>query len=172
MQDSTFEDPLDSALYFDARTFLHGLLVVEDKLSMAHSIESRVPFLDNDLVEYALRIPSKLKLNNGVGKYIFKKAMQGLLPDEVLTRRKQGFTPPDASWYRGPLRAEVEKLLLSERALSRDYFKPEVIRTVVAEHMSGQHNHRFLLWSLLVFEWWNRLYLEGETLPDIKSVPA
>lgn len=172
MKDVHIDDPLDRAFYFDAKTFLHGLLVVEDKLSMAHSIESRVPFLDNDLVQYVLSIPSHLKVKNGAGKYILKKAMQGLLPDEVLTRRKQGFTPPDASWYRGSLRTEVENLLLSDRALSRDYFKPEIVKKIVTEHMTGERNRRFLLWSLMVFEWWNRLYLDGESLPAITSVPS
>ncbi len=161
------QDPLERALCFDAQTFLHGLLVVEDKLSMAHSIESRVPFLDNDLVDYALRIPSSLKLKNGTGKYILRKAMAGLLPDQILNNRKQGFTPPDATWYRGPLRTQVEALLLSDRALGRTIFRPEAIKQIVSEHMTAQRNHRFLLWSLMIFEWWNQLFIDGDALPVI-----
>lgn len=158
-------DPLSRALYFDFHTFLHGLFVVEDKLSMAHSIEARVPFLDNDLVDFTLGIPSGLKFKDGESKYILKKAMRGLLPEGTLVRRKQGFTPPDATWYRVPLREEVEGLLLSPRTLERGYFQPQGVRTIVEQHMSGTHNHRFLLWSLMVFEWWNRLFLDGESLP-------
>lgn len=161
-------DPLARALHFDFHTFLHGLFVVEDKLSMAHSIEARVPFLDNDLVDFALGIPASLKLKDGTSKYILKRAMRGILPDETLVRRKQGFTPPDATWYRGPLRGEVEALLLSDRALERGYFQPEGVRCIVEQHMNGTHNHRFLLWSLLVFEWWNRLFLDGDPLPELR----
>jgi asparagine synthase (glutamine-hydrolysing) len=163
--DTQITDPLNRALYFDAQTFLHGLLVVEDKLSMAHSVETRVPFLDRDLVDYVLTIPSALKLYNSTSKYILKQAMASLLPQDTLVRRKQGFTPPDASWYRGPLRPQVESLLLSKRSLERDYFQPDTIHCIVQEHMTGQRNHRFLLWSLMVFEWWNRLFIDGEPLP-------
>ena len=96
-------DPVSKALYFEAKTFLHGLLVVEDRVSMAHSLEVRVPFLDNELVEIARRIPSHLKHSNGGGKRLLRRAMRGLLPDEILEKRKQGFSPPDESWYRGPV---------------------------------------------------------------------
>jgi asparagine synthase (glutamine-hydrolysing) len=168
MQAAQTTDPLERALYFDAHTFMHGLLIVEDKLGMAHSIEARVPLLDNDVVDLTLRIPSALKLKNGTGKAILRQAMQGLLPDDTLTRRKQGFTPPDASWYRGELRGEVENLLLNDRTLSRGYFKPEKIRQIVDDHMTGRHNHRFFLWSLLTFEWWNRLFLDGDSVPAVQ----
>ncbi len=161
MRQANTDDPLSRALYFDLRTFLHGLLVVEDKLSMAHSIESRVPFLDHDFVDFTLKIPSQLKLKNGVSKYLLKQAMRGLLPQETLTRRKQGFTPPDATWYQGVLRPQVEALILSDQALARPYFKPAALRTIVDEHMTGQKNHRFLLWSLMMFEWWNRLFIDN-----------
>ena len=95
-------DPATRALYFEAKTFLHGLLVVEDRVSMANSLEARVPFLDNELVELALRIPVRLQYDAESGKRILRQAMQGLLPDDVLSRPKQGFSPPDESWYRGP----------------------------------------------------------------------
>jgi len=167
MADVETNDPLSRALYFDFHTFLHGLLVVEDKLSMAHSIEARVPFLDNDFVDFVLTLPSTFKLRNGESKYLLKRAMRGLLPEETLARRKQGFTPPDATWYRGVLRPQVEGLLLSERALGRGYFQPEGLRQLINQHMEGQRNHRFLLWSLMIFEWWNRLFLDGDSLPEL-----
>ena len=100
-------DPVSKALYFEAKTFLHGLLVVEDRVSMAHSLEVRVPFLDNELVEIARRIPSHLKHSNGGGKRLLRRAMRGLLSEEILEKRKQGFSPPDESWYRGPSMAQI-----------------------------------------------------------------
>ncbi len=95
-------DPLSKALYFEAKTFLHGLLVVEDKVSMAHSLEVRVPFLDNELVALAEKIPSRLKHGEGGGKKLLRDAMAPLLPADIVEKRKQGFSPPDQSWYRGP----------------------------------------------------------------------
>jgi asparagine synthase (glutamine-hydrolysing) len=173
---------LATCLYFELKTFLHGLFVVEDKLSMAHSLETRVPFLDNDLVSFASRIPSEYKFprGNGIfkveenvvgaktkffaqsnsGKYIFRQAMRGVVPDEILDRKKQGFSPPDQSWYRGPTMGYVRDILLNERALSRGFFNSDYIRRVVDEHTAGKVNHRLLLWSLLSFEWWNRIFFD------------
>lgn len=160
------EHPLNKALCFDMKTFLHGLLIVEDRLSMAHSVESRVPFLDNDLVDFCLRLPADAKLCRPTGqevpvaKWILKEALHDLLPEAVIHRRKQGFTPPDASWYRGPLRGFVEDLLLSERALGRNLFNPAEVRRIVVEHQDGRANHRFLLWSLICLETWQRHFLD------------
>ncbi len=178
------DDPelaLNRVLYFEAKTFLHGLLVIEDKISSAHSLETRVPFLDNDLVDFVLTLPARYKLNidsltgqrtpdQGVsqpilssdGKYVLRHAMRGLIPDTVLNRKKQGFSPPDGSWYRGETMDYLRKILLSPRALSRGYFRPEYIQKVVDEHTAGKVNHRLMIWSLLSFEWWNRVFLDGE----------
>jgi asparagine synthase (glutamine-hydrolysing) len=175
---------LSTCLYFELKTFLHGLFVVEDKLSMAHSLETRVPFLDNDLVSFALKIPSQYKLPfaNGIstveenvvgaktrffaqsnsGKHIFRQAMRGMVPDEILDRKKQGFSPPDQSWYRGPTMGYLRDVLLDDRALSRGFFDPETLRRIVHEHTEGKINHRLLLWSLLSFEWWNRTFIDEE----------
>jgi asparagine synthase (glutamine-hydrolysing) len=155
-------DPVAKALYFEAKTFLHGLLVVEDRVSMAHSLEVRVPFLDNELVELARRIPSHLKHADGGGKRLLREAMRGLLPAEILDKRKQGFSPPDESWYRGPSLSGIRDLLLDRRTLERGHFEPAYVRRVLDEHRAGRHNHRLLIWSLLCFEWWNRLFLDGE----------
>lgn len=165
-------DPVHRAMWFDAKTFLHGLLLVEDKLSMAHSVESRVPFCANDLLDLVRRIPSSLKLGEQDTKIVLKAAFRGLLPDETLTRPKVGFTPPDATWYRGPMARYVEGILLSDRALSRGWFRPEAVHRVVDEHQSGNHNHRFLLWSLMCFEWWNRLFLEQDVESAFPAGPA
>lgn len=163
---------LGRALYFEAKTFLHGLLVVEDKVSMAHSLESRVPFLDNELVDWALRLPAEWKLRpteaagaaaaGGLrdGKYLFRQAMAGIVPGSVLRRQKQGFSAPDDSWYRGESMAYVKEILLDPMTLGRGYFQPSAIRQIVEEHTQGRVNHRLLIWSLLSFEWWNRLFMD------------
>jgi asparagine synthase (glutamine-hydrolysing) len=155
-------DPISKALYFEVKTFLHGLLVVEDRVSMAHSLEVRVPFLDNELVEVARRIPPRLKHADGGGKRLLRRAMRGLLPEEILEKRKQGFSPPDESWYRGPSMGEIADLLLDPRTLGRGYFEPAYVRRVLDEHRAGRQNHRLLIWSLICFEWWNRLFVDGD----------
>ncbi|MBD0329901.1 MAG: asparagine synthase (glutamine-hydrolyzing) [Thermoleophilia bacterium] len=155
-------DPVAKALYFEAKTFLHGLLLVEDRVSMAHSLEVRVPFLDDELVELAARIPARLKHADRSGKRLLRRAMAPLLPRELVAKPKQGFSPPDQSWYRGPTMDYIREILLDERTLARGWFKPEYVRRVLNEHLQGRVNHRLLIWSLLSFEWWNRLFLDGE----------
>ncbi len=159
-------DPLHLALGFDFRTFLHGLLIVDDKLSMAHSVEARVPFLDNDLVDYVAQMPPELKLSNGQGKVVLRKAMAGLLPDDVLARRKQGFTPPDRTWYKYYNWRYIEELLLGPRALGRGYFRPSALRRLLDDHLQDRRDHRFLIWSLMCFEWWNRLFMDRQPVSD------
>ena len=154
--------PLDKALYFDAKTFLHGLLVVEDKLAMAHGLEARVPFLDDELVRVAASIPAQYKLAGGTGKLVLREALKGLLPDAIVDKQKQGFSPPDQSWYRGPSMSYLQEILLGPRALDRGYIEPAFVREVVDAHVAGRHNHRLLLWSLLCFEWWQRLFIDGD----------
>jgi asparagine synthase (glutamine-hydrolysing) len=156
-------DPVSQALYFEAKTFLHGLLVVEDRVSMANSLEVRVPFLDDELVDIARRIPSRLKHADDGGKRILRRAMAGLLPEDLIGKKKQGFSPPDASWYRGRSMEQIRSLLLDRRTLDRGYFRPQAVRDVLDEHLAGQRNHRLLIWSLLCFEWWNRLFIDGDS---------
>lgn len=168
------EDPIRKALDFEARTFLHGLLVVDDKLSMAHSLESRVPLLDDAVTEIAMRTPTGYLLNdawsteaigdeNLAGKYIFRRAMTHVLPEPILLKRKQGFSPPDRSWYQGPLMDYIRSVLLADRSLARGFFRPDAIRAVIGEHTGGEVNHRLLIWSLLSFEWWCRIFLDGSS---------
>ena len=167
-------DPVDRALYFEAKTFLHGLLVVEDRLSMAHSLEVRVPFLDNELVEVARRIPSRLKHSGGNGKQVLRTAMRDLLPAEITAKRKQGFSPPDGSWYRGPTMDYIREILLDQKSLGRGYFEPDFVVRALEEHLHGRVNHRLLIWSLLCFEWWNRIFIDGDSLqrPGDRRVSA
>ncbi len=171
------EDYINHSLYFEAKTFLHGLLVVEDKLSMAHSLETRLPFLDNDLVEFAMRVPASLKLGNlgevvslnenepgpktakyfartNDGKLILRDAMARYIPDEVVSRPKQGFSAPDASWFRGESIDYVRRRLLKPDAASFEYLDRSTIHSLVDDHLSGRENRRLLIWSLLCFEEW------------------
>ena len=157
-------DPLHKALYFDFKTFLNGLLIVDDKLAMAHSIEGRVPFLDNHLVEMAARIPAQFKSRPDQSKIVLKQAMRGLLPEETLHRRKQGFTPPDQTWYKESMN-HIRDLILSRQAIGRGYFQPSYIQKILDDHLNDRRNNRFLIWSLMSFEWWNRLFVDREPLP-------
>ncbi|MGQ9628966.1 MAG: asparagine synthase (glutamine-hydrolyzing) [bacterium] len=156
------DDPLDKALYFDIKTFLHGLLTLEDKINMSYSVEMRVPLLGNDLVDFASTVPSRYKLNGGTGKDIFRKAMRGILPEFIVNKRKQGFSPPDGSWYKGETMGYIREILYDDRAMKRGFFNYEYIDRVIDEHLSGRVNHRLLIWSLLCFEWWNRIFIDCE----------
>lgn len=176
------EDYINHSLYFDLKTFLHGLLVVEDKLSMAHGLETRVPFLDNDLVDFALRVPARMKLGNlgnvvrlnqrepGAetaayfdnardGKLILRSVMARYIPAEVTARAKQGFSAPDASWFRQESRGYVRELLYDPHARLYDYLDRAAVQALVDEHLDGAHNRRLLIWSLLSIELWLRQYL-------------
>jgi asparagine synthase (glutamine-hydrolysing) len=156
-------DNLHRALYFDFKTFLNGLLLVDDKLNMAHSVEGRVPFLDNDLVEFVTHIPSQFKLQPGKSKAVLREAMRGLLPKETVSRRKQGFTPPDRTWYKKANLGYVRDLILSPRALQRGYFRRDILEKTLDDHLHDRRDNRFLIWSLMCFEWWNRLFIDNDT---------
>jgi asparagine synthase (glutamine-hydrolysing) len=182
---ATPEDYVNHSLELEAKTFLHGLLVVEDKLSMAHSLESRVPFLDNDLVDFAQRVPVRLKLRDldhvvkldenepGLkgerffqrtrdGKLLLRQVMSRYIPETVTARVKQGFSGPDASWFRGDSIDYVREVLFDPGAKLYEFFSPAGVRELVDEHLDGRENRRLLLWSLLSFEQWCRIFLHGE----------
>jgi asparagine synthase (glutamine-hydrolysing) len=171
------EDFVNCSLYFEAKTFLHGLLVVEDKLSMSHGLENRVPFLDNDLVDFAMRCPVKFKLNNlktivgydenktglkkseyfhntNDGKRILRKMASRYIPPHIVQSRKQGFSAPDASWFRGESIDLVRRILLNKSSSIYDYLDFNSIAPLINEHLSGHINRRLLIWSLLNVELW------------------
>ena len=172
---SRMDNMIQRALYFEFKTFMHGYLITEDHISMAHSLETRVPFLDNDLAELAWRIPPSMKLNSDNlrkhcgsghiesvdGKTVLRIAMQSYLPKEFTHRRKQGFSPPDENWYRGPSMDYIKTILLDNRTLDRPWFDTKVTRTKLDEHFKGKRNHRLLIWSLLSFEWLQRHFLDS-----------
>jgi asparagine synthase (glutamine-hydrolysing) len=132
-----------------------------DRTSMAHSIESRVPLLDNEVIDFAARLPADLKIREGRRKYILKRAATGLLPESVLHRRKKGFGVPLSVWFRGGLRELFADVLLSQRARQRGYFNVAFIQRLVREHLDGTREHTLRLWALLIFELWHRQYLDS-----------
>jgi asparagine synthase (glutamine-hydrolysing) len=171
----TPEDYINHSLYFEAKTFLHGLLVVDDKLSMAHGLETRVPFLDNDLVDFAMRCPVDLKLNNLAevvrinenesgnkqgkffqktrdGKQILRDVMTHYIPESVTQAEKQGFSSPDASWFKGDSIEFVKRKLLNGNARIYEVLDRQAVTSLIEEHLKGEQNRRLLIWSLLNVE--------------------
>ena len=183
---STAEEQIQNSLYFEIKTFLPGLLLVGDKLSMAHGLEERFPFLDNELVNFAQKIPVKHKLGNlelmkkidenqfgkkqktysdfDDGKNVLRKAMKDILPERIVNRKKQGFSAPDESWYRGENATYVKELLLGKNIACHQFIQPAFIEKTIYEHCEKRINHRLLLWSLMNFEWWCRLFLHNEKI--------
>ena len=175
------EDRINACLYFELKAFLHGLLVIEDRISFAHGLETRAPFLDNDLVDFALRVPVSLKLDPeslvtevdeddvlksrmraSGGKLVLREAMSMSMPAHVTGRAKQGFSAPDASWFRGESIDYVNSLLRDTRSPIYEFLKPEYVMGRLDEHTSGHINHRLFIWSLLSFEWWLRNFASGD----------
>ncbi len=153
-------DPLDRIAYLDLKMYLQDdLLPKVDRMSMAASLEVRAPFLDYTLVEYAATIPSSLKLKGFTSKYILKKALAGRLPEEILTKKKIGFDIPLGAWMREDLRDFVGDSLAPERLRRHGYFDEGFVSTVMKEHFDGSHNHRQLLWPLIIFQNWYDRYL-------------
>ncbi len=154
---------LQRLLYTDIKTYLIELLMKQDNMSMAASIESRVPFLDHVLVEFATNIPQEVQLKGLAGKQILKKAAADLLPHSILYRQKLGFPTPWSGWLAGPRLDSVEKLVLENRSLQRGYFKRQAIERLFAEHRAKYQDHYDRIWRLLTLELWHRVCLEGES---------
>jgi asparagine synthase (glutamine-hydrolysing) len=160
---------------FDMETYLpEDVLTKVDRMSMAHSIESRVPLLDNEVLAFAGTVPASLKIKDGRRKHILKEVAATMLPRDFLDRRKQGFGVPLDIWFRGDLRALFADTLLSARALQRGYVQPAFVRRLVDEHVSGRRDHSLRLWQLVVFERWHREYLDrdasaGRTTPPLAA---
>ena len=169
---STPEDYINHSLYFEAKTFLHGLFVIEDKISMSHSMETRVPFMDNDLVDFAMKCPVNLKINNltdviqinenepgkkkkkyfqktNDGKQILRNVMRSYVPDSIAMGQKQGFSSPDASWFKGESIDFVKRKLFNDYIPLYDYLDYKTVEKLVNQHLSGSVNRRLLIWSLL-----------------------
>jgi asparagine synthase (glutamine-hydrolysing) len=152
---------LDGLLYADIKTYLQELLMKQDQMSMATSVESRVPFLDHKLVEFTAKMPDTLKLRGGTTKYVLRESMKGVLPEKILSRRKMGFPVPIGSWFRGPFKSVIDEYVLGERALARGIFAPDFMRKLVSLHQAGE-DHSERLWALLNFEIWLRRFFDAE----------
>lgn len=177
------EEYVNHSLYLEAKTFLHGLLVVEDKLSMAHGLENRVPFMDNDLVDFAMQLPVKFKLGNldkivylnenepgpkskkyfektKDGKLILRKMMRRYIPETITSAAKQGFSAPDASWFKGESIDYVRDTLLNRNAAIYSLLDAKIVTGMIESHLSGRENKRLLIWSLLYLEQFISLFFQ------------
>lgn len=178
------EQCVNHSMYFEAKTFLHGLLVIEDKISMASGLETRVPFLDNELVDFAMKLPVSMKLSklaevvrvdeneSGLktdkyyqrtkdGKKLLRKSMGNLIPKEIIEAEKQGFTPPDNAWFRGESIQYIKSIVFDNSAVMYDYLDRKTVQKLVTEHITGQRNWRLFVWSVLVFNQWCYEFMVG-----------
>jgi asparagine synthase (glutamine-hydrolysing) len=176
---STAKEPLDRMLDVDLRLWLaDDLLMKMDKMSMAASVEARVPLLDNSLIDWALRLESRHKIRGLEGKVLLKRLARKLLPNEVVDRPKVGFTVPLSPWFRGELRELLTDTLLSPTCLGRGYFEPEAVRTLVADHLEGRRDRSRELWTLLTLELWHRDWIDraprraADWTPPARALPA
>ena len=188
------EEYVNYSLYLEAKTFLHGLLLVDDKLSMAHSLETRVPFLDNDLVDFAQALPVALKLRDlehvvklnenepspktlryfektRDGKLLLRRVMERYVPASITDQVKQGFSGPDATWFRGESIDYIRRVIDADDSRIYEFVRPEMVRALVEEHLSGRENRRLLLWSLLNLEHWCRTFMEKGNAPIESLAP-
>ncbi|MBI2188544.1 MAG: asparagine synthase (glutamine-hydrolyzing) [Acidobacteria bacterium] len=159
---------LDRLLYMDIKTYLVELLMKQDQMSMSTSIESRVPFLDHVLVEFVARLPARLKLRRLETKRILRKAMVGLVPSDILTRRKMGFPVPFAAWVRGPWHETARAVLLDRRTRERGLVDPAAVTGLLDAHRSGRVAGGDAIWALVNLELWHRTFIDGggiQTLP-------
>jgi asparagine synthase (glutamine-hydrolysing) len=165
-------DLLHRLLYTDINSYLIELLMKQDQMSMAASIESRVPFLDHPLVEFTARIPSAHQIKGMAGKFILKEAVEDLLPHDIIYRKKMGFPTPWAYWLAGPQLQQIENLLTEPRSAARGLFRPEMISQIFAEHRTGHRDHGNRIWRLVNLELWQRVCLEGNLESASTAVPV
>ena len=167
------DDPLALIQYIDLKTYLVGDINTKvDRASMAHSLEVREPLMDHELVEWLATLPSSLKIRGQEGKYLLKKAMEPLLPADILYRPKMGFAVPLARWFRGPLKERVRQAVLGPRLAETGWFNPEYLKHLVETHQSGVRDYSAPLWTLLMFEAFLRNVLDATATAPISLVPA
>jgi len=154
---------LNKMMHADIETYLVELLMKQDQMSMAASIETRVPFLDHEFVEYAVRLPDRFKIRWWRTKAVLREAFRDLIPKEILTRKKMGFPVPVGEWLRTKHWKIIEDFVISRRAMERGLFDPEVLTQLAEDHRTGKENHGDRLWLLVGLEIWQRIYIDGET---------
>ena len=161
---SKTNDSLEQLLYIDSKTYLPGdILTKVDRMSMAASLEVRVPLLDHKLIEFVTQIPSSMKLAGANTKYLFKKAVKDLIPVEILTRPKQGFGVPIQEWINQQLRERIRAILTESRTRQRGYVEPRYLDTLLDEHQRGRRDHSQQLWALLMLELWHRQFIDTQS---------
>lgn len=157
-------EPLDKLLYLDSKMYLPGdILTKVDRMSMAVSLEARVPLLDHKLIEFVTRIPASMKMKGSETKHIFKRAVRGLVPDEILDRSKQGFGLPIQKWINHELRSYIRDVLMDQRTRERGYFKQDYVTLLFEEHDRKRRDHTGELWTLFMFELWHRTFFDAPT---------
>lgn len=163
-------DLLHRLLYTDINSYLIELLMKQDQMSMAASVESRVPFLDHVLTEFTARIPEQYSIHGMAGKFILKQAVEDLLPHEIVYRKKMGFPTPWDYWLAGPQLDDVERMLMEPRSVERGLFRPEAVARIFAEHRSKARDHGNRIWRLLNLEIWFRTVIEGDPIESATQV--
>jgi asparagine synthase (glutamine-hydrolysing) len=155
-------DPLNQVLMLDMQGYLENdILVKLDRASMMASLEGRVPLLNNDFVAFALGLPLDMKLRGLRSKFLFRRALRGVLPGSILRRPKKGFGIPVAEWFRGPLREQLLDMLAPERLRREGFFRVEPVRRLIDDHLAGRADNRKQLWTLFAFECWHEGYLDN-----------
>ncbi len=155
------DDQIQRESYFDFKTYLpDDILVKVDRMTMAHSLEARAPLLDYRLVELAFSMSSDLKIKNGITKYVLKESVRNIVPESVLTKKKQGFAVPLQGWFSNDLDGFVKDILLDQRSLQREHINPKMIRRIIELHSLGRRNYSTWLWKLMVLELWQRLFID------------
>jgi len=139
----------------------------QDQMSMAASVESRVPFLDHPLVEFTATIPARYQIKGLAGKFILKDAVVDLLPHDIVYRKKMGFPTPWAYWLAGPQLADIEAVLTEPRSIERRIFRRESLQQIFAEHRAGHRDHGNRIWRLLNLELWQRVFMDGEQFSEL-----
>lgn len=164
------QNQLAKQQYVDVKTYMvDDILVKVDRMSMATSLEARVPLLDHRIVEFALNLPPHLKLHNGETKVILRRVMKDRLPESILKKPKEGFSIPLKHWMRQELRPLMTDLLAPDTIRRRGYFEPETVTRWVQEHLNQEANHSHRLWALMVFELWHQQVFEGSSAAQLVS---
>jgi asparagine synthase (glutamine-hydrolysing) len=149
-------------LYADQKTYLVELLMKQDQMSMASSIESRVPFLDHQFVEFSTRVPLPMKIRGNTGKYILKKAVEGLLPHDIIYRKKMGFPTPLRSWLQTQRAEPLLALLRAPNSIVSEYIRPEAVQALIRKQTDGVEDATDRIWRLLNLQIWGKIFLEGD----------
>ncbi len=163
---------IDKTLFVDVMSYLpEDLLVKVDIASMANSLEARSPFLDHKVMEFAASLPADLKLRGMETKYLLKHTLSDIVPKEILHRKKMGFGVPIDVWFRNDLKEMAYDLLLDKKCTERGYFKKEVVKKLLDEHVSEQYDHSYRIWALLFMELWHKMFIDESIKPPLDSVP-